>query len=1104
MTVFGARQVQNLLTPREPGRQTGRATDAFEAVTRATEEQLSGPLENLFRAGDSVQHGLLRVLFGGRLGDVGALGPRPDGLSETCPTTWPGGVEQPSTGTHLVLGEGLAAGMGDFSLSEETQRYSFPRLLTQQMGIPFAQPLIQAPGLGSAVGFPCASASLPAILQTTVLEEFPPAGAFSNLSIPGLKVGDLLTLRPIPPLIHRDDEKQTAVNLLFGCPDLLGGATAAPTLLELALRQSPLCFILELGYYDFLEPAVTGNLSGLPDVAPLCAAYDRILGRLAATKAEVLLLTVPDPIDTAHFSTTAAAAGLLRVEPEVLERAYRLPRDSLINVNGLVQMAEQMLIGRFQSLRPGSVLSAESAGAICDRVDAVNAELQKLADKRGAVVYDLHGLFRRVRQEGIRTGVRQLTADYLGGFYSLNGYYPGPTGQAVICSELVQLVNATHGTSYGAPDVQTILAADPVADYQAAAGQVLSWDQIARNTPAVPTCPGPRRPVAQMAWPTAAPKAQTAAPPSGASRQALRLPPGLEQQLSLNHAFSYHGDAIRAVHCPDQKESRFGSCGKLLFGGLAMFGSHVSGDLHMKFTPPVDGVTHFEIDWGDGLVGDDGILSAPQFFRLPASQARVLHWPGTVVSGDLNLETAEVTNLDCQVQIVNSALGLLIRTNPNFPRVPVRFPGDYGTAWARFDQRPDDKLDFSFFGRTFIPLGPGVRFPLPFGAAGMPAHVPADGTALHPHVYISTKEYAAATISADVPEFPCNAVREFTLFSHNSNFGDKFSLNNPNLGEAQGRSQVVGRVQVQFGERFGDSLPVAIATLPLGGLLLQPEDSPIAQAFPGRLPAGLLGHDEFLRFALRTYFLDNVELVDDPFDLALGAVDVKTGYLLSDLTHRGFINQNLFFALVRVEPRTPRSSFYFRGPACFERGVNGQLIYRFNGAVHIPYPEGFLFPAPDLATGYAAGPNSALDPFLRLQAMNGGEFSGTGKRGSADSVIASNGNRFSYGYAIPSTPQQGKAVFEYTNHTQGGTFCMLVLAWASFTHSRGRPDPAGEADTVTFTGYGTWSKDLGKRLHVATVQVSTSRDFPYVSIQIDGGMVSNVNTKPEVDATTLA
>ena len=71
---------------------------------------------------------------------------------------------------------------------------------------------------------------------------------------------------------------------------------------------------------------------------------------------------------------------------------------------------------------------------------------------------------------------------------------------------------------------------------------------------------------------------------------------------------------------------------------------------------------------------------------------------------------------------------------------------------------------------------------------------------------------------------------------------------------------------------------------------------------------------------------------------------------------------------------------------------------------------------------------------------------------------------------------------------------MGSLAWVSFSNSS-RACPPGEADTVTFTGVGMWSQDTS-RPHVASVQVSTAPDAPYVSILIDGGLMSNVNTKP--------
>src|SRR5262249_41190086 len=153
----------------------------------------------------------------------------------------------------------------------------------------------------------------------------------------------------------------------------------------------------------------------------------------------------------------------------------------------------------------------------------------------------------------------------------------------------------------------------------------------------------------------------------------------------------------------------------------------------------------------------------------------------------------------------------------------------------RFEQRPDGKLDFSFQARTFIPLGKDlggdpVRWPLAFGALGdHPASVPAAGTALHPNLHLSTREATPADDESTCPDIPCNEVRELTLFTHNSSFGDKFALTGDEWGgPAQGRSHIMGRVQLQFGERFGDSVPVAVSALPPGGLLARPDDTPLA------------------------------------------------------------------------------------------------------------------------------------------------------------------------------------------------------------------------------------------------------------------------------------
>ena len=51
------------------------------------------------------------------------------------------------TQTFVVLGEGLAAGVGHFSLTEDVQEWSFPALAAEKLGATFDQPLLEAPGV---------------------------------------------------------------------------------------------------------------------------------------------------------------------------------------------------------------------------------------------------------------------------------------------------------------------------------------------------------------------------------------------------------------------------------------------------------------------------------------------------------------------------------------------------------------------------------------------------------------------------------------------------------------------------------------------------------------------------------------------------------------------------------------------------------------------------------------------------------------------------------------------------------------------------------------------------------------------------------------------
>jgi hypothetical protein len=431
------------------------------------------------------------------------------------------------------------------------------------------------------------------------------------------------------------------------------------------------------------------------------------------------------------------------------------------------------------------------------------------------------------------------------------------------------------------------------------------------------------------------------------------------------------------------------------------------------------------------------------------------------------------------------------------------FPGppNAGSTWAKFEQREDGRLDFTCAANTFMPLGIAwqgdmIRFPLPFGTPDVQcASIPTRCLSLHPHIHLSTKE-SRDPAPAHAPRIPVNTVQEFTTFVHNTNFGDVFGLNIDELGgEATGRCHLMGRLKIQFGPRFGNSVGFAMQFLPPGGLLAAyPEP---LEYLPTGVCRGMIGFNEQMRFPSGvTYNQSKLSSASDPFRIGVGAIDLRTGKVIGEFLHPGFVVQQLFVNLIDVEKCTPADTFNYQGEALFEAGANGQLTFRWNGETFLPYPRGFHFPAPtpNGRPAFVVVRESRLDPFLRTRAMAGGRPARGVFEGGEDRMRSSIGKEFSYRYSLPLDPTEPGAEFEYTNHSEGGTFRLTRLSWFSPTYSRESAAGDGEVDVVTFGGFGRWSEDAD--LHQVSVHISVADGARFVGIQVDGGITSNVNTKP--------
>jgi hypothetical protein len=1012
----------------------------------------------------------------------------------------------PSDLNITVVGSSLAAGFGDFSMHRESQRWSFPAQIARRVKAPLIQPLFEPPGVGEAPGFQSQPVIFPHAQQASLWDTLPPA-EFQNLSVPGYKIHDALERRPVAPMVHRNDPLQTACNLILGARELpFGNHSALPTQVERAAARKPAAVLIELGYIEAIHAALAGTVTGMMDGPAFGAAIGRILANFTA--GFVVVFTVPDPFDAPHFCDLKAAGEALRLDPAALQDAYGIPSGDLLRLPALHEIAFQLFAGKASPLPAGSLLSSAAAAAIRARVQEWNQAIHRVAQQHRAIVFDLHAVFRGWHQNGASAGTRRLSAAYLGGLFRLNGWFPGNTGHALIADGIVKALMPAAGLTFPASDMQLIMETDPAAQCSPAGGRNWTSAELATRIRVVPAeTPAPEPAPTPAGTPAPLPSPNVTVRPLPSS---LRLPHSLEQVLPLNPDASYFGDGISASLCEDPRDIRWGDLANHIFGGYAIVDSHLSGRLRIRFSPPVNQVTSFEVFFEGGFTGEDSVLTCPIFFRMPFHQNRVDEIPGKVSTGELNLETGVVSKLRIYARYSSQALIALVGSNPKFPQDPLSFVSldiadpqqEYGSAWAKFTQRPDGALDFAFYGTRYVPLGPGTRWPLNFkGPDGAFATIPADGTVMHPHLRLSTvaSDVAHAPVA---PSIPYNSVREFTFHSHNTAFGDAFNLDIRELGGvAKGRSHVMGRLMVQFGLPTRNTVPIAITSLAPGGVFTAPLKTPISEIFPGRLTPGPTGFNEILRFPLRSYRQIELAILDDPFDVPIGALDLKTGGIFSEHLHRGFIEQNLIYALFHVEPRTPQSSFYFRGPAVVERNRNGGLAFRQRAEVFVPYPKNFKFPQPNFANAYVTVRDCALEPFLWIRAVEDESPGPSGLEGAEENVLASTGEVFSYRFHIPADPSRQLSTFEYTNHSQEGRFCLSSLAWVGFSKSL---DPATqEVDTVTFAGFGSWEKAGSRTLQQAAAQICLNPRNRYVGIQIDSGDVSNVNTKPLDETVAL-
>jgi len=315
----------------------------------------------------------------------------------------------------VVMGGGISAGFADFHLTQDYQVLAWPGLIAGPMGTLISAPTLREDGQAGVLNsFQPLPGLLPVVAQSG--ERALPFPLFAlNASVPFLKLGDALRLRPSPQydgtkliVSIENDLLDTMVNTILGGPLLTFVKPVELTQLEYAQMLNPTAVFVELGFQDALDAALARDTSRITSTSSFSSDYTQLLKTLAATNAYLVVMTVPDPADTAYFTSIAEAANLQGLDPTGLQSKLGLASGDLLTLGGLVQMGDILRGRRQPPLAGDATLPAAAAAAIHDAVTQFNTAIRSAASAQGAAVFDLNAYLHQIRTNGSNAAVSPL------------------------------------------------------------------------------------------------------------------------------------------------------------------------------------------------------------------------------------------------------------------------------------------------------------------------------------------------------------------------------------------------------------------------------------------------------------------------------------------------------------------------------------------------------------------------------------------------------------------------------------------------------------------------------------------------------------------------
>jgi len=356
----------------------------------------------------------------------------------------------------VSIGNSLTAGYQSSALYKSSQDFSYGKIIADQVGTEYEQPLIADPGIGGRMDIqslePFTTVSQPLVGGLPLNSDLP--SSYNNLGIPGIVLADVLTTEANPSAYVGDNP---LIDIIL---------RGKGTVLNQALSLQPTLMTIWIGNNDILGYATSGGLRPYTPTEGdinFGVLYTQLLGAIAQAGVEkVVVANIPD-VSAIPFFTTIGGQLLVQGIPAVVGTKSDNTIAQLDLTKNLLtlQASAELAAGKGMSidnpLSNGVILDEDEIAVAKSVIASYNGSIAAAASQFGYKVADMNSFFNNIALNGfVADGIQFSTIYVQGGLFSLDGVHPSSQGYGIIANKFIEVINTEYNAKIPMVNIATI------------------------------------------------------------------------------------------------------------------------------------------------------------------------------------------------------------------------------------------------------------------------------------------------------------------------------------------------------------------------------------------------------------------------------------------------------------------------------------------------------------------------------------------------------------------------------------------------------------------------------------------------------------------------